>query len=165
MDSVLDRFYSMTGQVRISRQKRERSRAQLIGLLRQGFRIEDVLYAIDWARDHITSPMHSFGIIPEIIGQALGRRDASHHNKLSPQAKPLPPTTADPEEQDQSKLAEIQASLPPQELAALQQEATQLVDQEYSPQVMGRNTLIRIKLVEILRERYLKTGSSGGGDL
>jgi len=83
-DTVIDRFYSMTGQLRISRQKRERSRTQLLDLLRQGFRIADVLYAIDWVSDHISAPIHSFGIIPEIIGQALGRRDENRRDKQRP---------------------------------------------------------------------------------
>ena len=160
-DTVIDRFYSMTGQLRISRQKRERSRTQLLDLLRQGFRIDDVLYAIDWVSDHISAPIHSFGIIPEIIGQALGRREENRSDKQRPPATPLPPSEEGQQEHEQAKLAEIQASLAPEALATLQQEATQLVEKEYGPQVPGRNTLIRIKLTELLRERYLKPGSSG----
>src|SRR5262249_31791462 len=81
LDSVLDRFYSMTGHPRISRQKRERSRTQVLDLLRQGFRLNEVVHPIDWARAHITTPIHSFGIIPEIIGQALGRQEGFHHER------------------------------------------------------------------------------------
>lgn len=84
----------MTGQTRISRQKRDRSCNQLLDLLRQGFSIEDVTYAIEWARESITGPIHSFGIIPEIIGQALGKRertragrDQMHRDKGPPQAQ------------------------------------------------------------------------------
>jgi hypothetical protein len=156
-DSVIDRFYSMTGQLRISRQKRERSRAQLFDLLRQGFRIDDVLYAIDWAREHISTPIHSFGIIPEIIGQALGRRDANRRDKQRPPTAPSSHADDDQHEYEQAKLAEIQASLSPGELGALQQEAAELVDKEYGPQVPGRNTLLRMKLAAILRDRYLKS--------
>jgi len=163
-DTVIDRFYNMTGQLRISRQKRERSRTQLLDLLRQGFRIDDVLYAIDWVSDHISAPIHSFGIIPEIIGQALGRRDENRRDKQRPPATLLSPSEEGQQEHEQAKLAEIQASLAPEALATLQQEATQLVEKEYGPQVPGRNTLIRIKLTELLRERYLKPGSSGGNN-
>src|SRR5262245_9594234 len=56
-DSVIDRFYSMTGQTRISRQKRERSRSQLLDLMQQGFQVDDVLYAIEWARGNISGPI------------------------------------------------------------------------------------------------------------
>jgi hypothetical protein len=165
VDSVLDRFYSMTGQPRISRQKRERSRAQLLDLLRQGFRIDEVLYTIDWAREHITTPIHSFGLIPEIIGQALGRRDSSRHEKLQTHTRPssLSPAT-DQEAKDQQKLSEIQAALTPEELASLQREAEELVDKEYGHHVPGRNTLIRLKVTEILRKRYLKDDPSGRND-
>jgi hypothetical protein len=161
MDSVLDRFYSMTGQLRISRQKRERSRAQLLDLLRQGFRIDDVLYTIDWAREHIASPIHSFGIIPEIIGQALGRREGTRHEKRQPATQsPSPPAATDEQarDQDQERLAEIQASLTSEELTSIQEEAAGLVEKEYGPHVPGRSTLIRIKVAEILRSRYLQKG-------
>ncbi|HJY82024.1 MAG TPA: hypothetical protein VKK81_13205 [Candidatus Binatia bacterium] len=130
MDSVIDRFYSMTGQLRISSQKRERSRAQLLDLLHQGFRIDDVFYAIDWTREHINMPIHSFGIIPKIIGQALGRRDPNRRDKQRSPATPPPPSEEGQQEHEQAKLAEIQASLAPEELATLQQEATQLGGRE-----------------------------------
>src|SRR5262249_42157228 len=130
-DSVIDRFYSMTGQPRISRQKRERSRAQLFDLLRQGFRLDDVICAIDWAREHITTPIHSFGIIPEIIGQALGKRDANRRDTLRPPSTTTSRSRDDQQEHEAAQLAEIQASLSTEELAALQQEAAELVDQEY----------------------------------
>src|SRR5215813_853166 len=84
-DNVIDRFYSMTGQTRISRQKRERSRLQLLDLLQQGFQVDDVLYAIEWARGNISGPIHSFGLIPEIIGQAISKRPGA-----SQQQKPHP---------------------------------------------------------------------------
>jgi hypothetical protein len=165
IDSVLDRFYSMTGQPRISRQKRERSRAQLLDLLRQGFRIDEVLYTIDWAREHITTPIHSFGLIPEIIGQALGRRDNSRHERLHTHTRPSPLSPAtDQEANDQQKLSKIQAALPPEELASLQREAEELVDKEYGHHVPGRNTLVRLKVTEILRKRYLKDDPSGEND-
>jgi hypothetical protein len=161
MDSVLDRFYSMTGQLRISRQKRERSRTQLLDLLRQGFRVDDVLYTIDWAREHITSPIHSFGIIPEIIGQALGRREGARHERPHPHSQ-LPsqsPATSE-QEHDNQRLADIQASLTPDDQASIQREAEKLVEQEYGPHVPGKNTLIRIKVAEILRKRYLDVDPS-----
>jgi hypothetical protein len=157
MDSVLDRFYSMTGQLRISRQKRERSRSQLLDLLQQGFRIDEVNYTIDWAREHITSPIHSFGLIPEIIGQALGRREGTHHEKRpTPTQSPSLPPTTDEKAHDQERLAEIQASLSAEELTSIQEEAEGFVEKEYGPHVPGRNTLIRIKVAEILRSRYLQ---------
>jgi len=162
LDSVLDRFYSMTGQLRISRQKRERSRFQLLDLLREGFRLDDILYTIDWAREHISTPIHSFGLIPEIIGQALGKREAAVRERQRLHTRPTASSApTEQEANEQTKIAQIQASLTPEELALLQNEAEGLVDKEYGPHVPGRNTLVRIKKAEIVRERYLRADSRG----
>jgi len=159
---VLDRFYSMTGQLRISRQKRERSRFQLLDLLREGFRLDDILYTIDWAREHISTPIHSFGLIPEIIGQALGKREAAVRERQRLHTRPTASSApTEQEANEQTKIAQIQASLTPEELALLQNEAEGLVDKEYGPHVPGRNTLVRIKKAEIVRERYLRADSRG----
>jgi hypothetical protein len=164
LDSVLDRFYSMTGQTRISRQKRERSRAQLLDLLRQGFRLDEVLSTIEWARAHITTPIHSFGIIPEIIGQALGRHESRHERPPEQSQSPVSSAPTGREAHDHQRIAEIQAALAPEERAAIQQEAERLIEKEYGPHVPGRNTLVRIKVAEILRERYLQEDPSGKND-
>jgi hypothetical protein len=152
----------MTGQLRISRQKRERSRFQLLDLLREGFRLDDILYTIDWAREHISTPIHSFGLIPEIIGQALGRRETAVRERQRLHTRPdVSPSLTEQETNEQTRIAQIQASLTPEELALLQNEAEGLVDKEYGPHVPGRNTLVRIKKAEIVRERYLRADSRG----
>jgi len=54
-----------------------------------------------------------------------------------------------------NKLEEIQTSLPAETLEDLRQEATQLIAQEYGKVQFGEQTLIRLKMEELIRERYV----------
>ncbi len=157
MDSVIDRFYSMTGQTRISRQKRERSRLQLLDLIQQGFPVDDVLYAIEWARTNISGPIHSFGLIPEIIGQAISKRPRPSSEPKSRAERHVhergikSDAEVEQEQKEHERLEALFVSLPSDEQNLLRTEAMQLVEREYGAHVPGQQTLIRIKLMEILR--------------
>ena len=163
-DNVIDRFYSMTGQTRISRQKRERSRLQLLDLMQQGFQVDDVLYAIEWARGNISGPIHSFGLIPEIIGQAISKRpNPSTGQKPRPERSPHQRSSksdaeVEKEQKEHERLEAIFTALSSEEQNALRSEALHLVESEYGSHVPGQQTLVRIKLMEILRDRYAEQG-------
>jgi len=164
-DSVIDRFYSMTGQTRISRQKRERSRSQLLDLMQQGFQVDDVLYAIEWARGNISGPIHSFGLIPEIIGQAISKRPGTPQGQAPRQERSIEQrssksdTEVEKEQKEHERLETIYTALADDEQNALRSEAILLVESEFGSHVPGQQTLVRIKLMEILRERYGEQGS------
>jgi hypothetical protein len=57
-------------------------------------------------------------------------------------------------EEDQ-QLEDIRASLSAETLEGLRQEATQLIAQEYGKVQFGEQTLIRLKIEELMRERYI----------
>jgi hypothetical protein len=57
-------------------------------------------------------------------------------------------------EEDQ-QLEDIQASLSAETLEGLRQEATQLIAQEHGKVQFGEQTLIRLKMEELIRERYV----------
>lgn len=164
-DNVIDRFYSMTGQTRISRQKRERSRSQLFDLVQQGFQVDDVLYAIEWARGNITGPIHSFGLIPEIIGQAISKRPAGtlpgprpRADRSIDQRNTKSDAEVEQEQKEHERLEAIYATLSTEEQDSLRSEALRLVESEYGSHVPGQQTLVRIKLMEILRKQYAEQG-------
>jgi hypothetical protein len=47
-------------------------------LLAEGFRPEDLIFAVEWAISHIPS-VKSFGLVPYIMHQALRARDDEQH--------------------------------------------------------------------------------------
>ena len=57
--------------------------------------------------------------------------------------------------EENQKLEEIQASLSAETLEGLRQEATQFIAQEYGKVEFGEQTLIRLKMEELIRERYV----------
>ncbi len=59
------------------------------------------------------------------------------------------------------QIEEIKASLDPEELTVLNEEAAQLVEREHGALKFGRETLTpQIKLSELIRVRYLKEDDS-----
>ena len=56
---------------------------------------------------------------------------------------------------EDQQLEDIQASLSTETLERLRQEATQLIAQEYGKVQFGEQTLIRLKMEEMIRERYI----------
>jgi hypothetical protein len=57
--------------------------------------------------------------------------------------------------EEDRQLEAIQASLSVETLEGLWQEATQLIAQEYGKVQFGEQTLIRLKIEELMRERYI----------
>src|SRR5918992_1531744 len=74
LEQLLDKFYAGLNQRRISSMKRERGLGVLARLLRDGYTIDEIAYAIDWTMASI-SGLHSIGILPEVMGQALAARE------------------------------------------------------------------------------------------
>ncbi len=74
LEQLLDKFYAGLNQRRISSTKRERGLAILVHLLRDGYSMNEIAYAIDWTMASI-SGLHSIGILPEVMGQALAARE------------------------------------------------------------------------------------------
>jgi hypothetical protein len=69
-NTLVELFYIKIGQNKISEKKKQTGEDICFGLLNEGFSPEDITYAIDWIKDNV-SEVYSFGIVPQIIGQAL----------------------------------------------------------------------------------------------
>jgi hypothetical protein len=161
---LIDKFYSLLGQ-RVSKSKRKKSLDECLSLLQEGFTVEEIDYTISWLITHHPTT-GSFSRLPHFIDQALKVRDLQHR---TPQD--YAPGTHESEDdqrrrqqerdeaQQQERIEAAKASLSPSALAALRKEAEQCVDQEHPNIKFGRDTLVRLKLEDLLLKQYLSRPS------
>jgi hypothetical protein len=162
VESLLDRFYSLIGQIRISRQKRERGREQLLDLLQQGFSLDDISFAIEWVKDHLSGQVHSFGIIPQIIGQALKDREEMRRAKEQLDRARAREVAEErrrvAEEATRRRIEEVKASLPPETLEELNREASRLLEETPGARpTFGQEILLKMKVDELIKQKYLES--------
>jgi hypothetical protein len=101
----------------------------------------------------------SFDRIPFFIDQALKDQGTRQQITAIEQQRQAEITQRKAQEQrmkeENQQLEEIQASLSTETLEGLRQEATQFIAQEYGKVEFGEHTLIRLKMEELIRERYV----------
>jgi len=156
LEQLLDKFYAGLNQRRISSMKRDRGLAVLVRLLRDGYTIDEIAYAIDWTMASI-SGLHSIGILPEVMGQALAARErllADSGAQLNRQAVEESSARAHAEA-EQRQIEAMKATLPPERLEALHEDARVLVAQEHPNLKFGQDILIRLKVDELVKAQYL----------
>jgi hypothetical protein len=153
---LVDRFYELLQQ-RPSQKKRERAIHQAQKLLDEGFTLQDLDYTITWVTQQHPDT-GSFDRIPFFIDQALKDRETRQQITVMEQQRRAAITQRKEQEQrtkeENQQLEEIQASLSADILEGLRQEATQFIAQEYGKVEFGEQTLIRLKMEELIRERY-----------
>jgi DNA-binding transcriptional MerR regulator len=161
---LIDKFYSLLGQ-RVSKSKRKKSLDECLSLLQEGFTVEEIDYAISWLITHHPTT-GAFSRLPHFIDQALKARDLQrqtpqHHTARARERKDE--QSQQQQERDEAKQQErieaVQASLAPDVLAALHKEAERCVDQEQPHIKFGRDTLVRLKLEDLIATRYLSQPS------
>jgi hypothetical protein len=155
---LVDRFYQLLQQ-RPSQKKRERAIQQAQKLLDEGFTLQDLDYTITWVTQKHPDT-GAFDRIPFFIDQALKDRENRQQLLVLEQRRQTEITQRKAQEhhtrEENQQIEEVQASLPPETLEALRQEATKLVAQEYGKVEFGEQTLIRLKMEELIRERYVR---------
>jgi hypothetical protein len=156
LEQLLDKFYAGLNQRRISSMKRERGLAVLAHLLRDGYTIDEIAYAIDWTMASI-SGLHSIGILPEVMGQALAVRERLLADSgAQPSRHGVEESSARAQaEAEQRQIEEMKATFPPERLEALHEDARTLVAQEHPNLKFGQDILIRLKVDELIRAQYL----------
>jgi hypothetical protein len=156
LEQLLDKFYAGLNQRRISSMKRERGLAVLARLLRDGYTIDEIAYAIDWTIASI-SGLHSIGILPEVMGQALAARERLLADSgAQPNRQAVEESSARAQaEAEQRQIEEMKATFPPERLEALREDARTLVAQEHPNLKFGQDILIRLKIDELIRAQYL----------
>ena len=150
---LVDKFYALLGQ-RVPKAKREQSMQECLALLQEGFTSEEVDYAMCWlvTRHPETG---AFSRVPHFIDQALKEQQLIEHAAASQQQQRV--EEAQQRQAEQQQLDDFFASLPAAEQQYLQQHAAVLVAQEHGEVSYGHATLIRFKVEELIRERYLMT--------
>jgi len=156
---LVDRFYQLLHQ-HPSQAKRERAIQQGEKLLEEGFTLEELDYAITWVTQKYPNT-GSFDRIPFFIDQALKDQRASQ--QVAVVAHQLQAEVSQRNAQEQrTKEAEqqieaVKTSLSTETLEALRREATQRVVEEHGNVAFGQQTLIRLEMEELIRERYIVT--------
>jgi len=157
LQTLVDRFYELLQQ-RPSQKKRERAIQQAQKLLDEGFTLQDLDDTITWVTQKHPDT-GSFDRIPFFIDQALKDRETRQQMTTMEQQRQAKITQRKVREQrtkeEDQQLEDIQASLSTEILERLRQEATQLIAQEYGKVQFGEQTLIRLKMEEMIRERYI----------
>ena len=164
---LIDKFYSLLGQ-RVSKSKRKKSLDECLSLLQEGFTVEEIDYAISWLITHHPTT-GSFSRLPHFIDQALKARDIQSRTPQdyapdTPEIKndQLRRQQERDEAQQQQRIEAVKASLSQEALAALHEEAERCVDQEHPHIKFGRDTLVRLKLEELIINQYLSQPSEPG---
>jgi len=159
LEQLLDKFYAGLGQRRISSLKREKGLAVLADLLQDGYTLEEIAYAIDWVVASIPK-LHSISILPEIMGQALAARErflAQTGSRPHPKERAEETKEREQQEKEQRRIEEIKASLSSERLSELHEEARKLLEQEKPNLNFGQEILIRLKVNELIKQKYLES--------
>lgn len=154
---LVDKFYSRLGQ-RPSRIKREKSLEDCLNLLLEGFTVEEVDRAITWLiRHHPTTG--SFSRLSHFIDQAIKEWQAEQHIREvdREQIRTAEQRQAEQQrmEEERQQIEEAKAMLPAETLEGLYQEAKRVIEQESPGLTFGKDLLIRVKLNELVKLRYL----------
>lgn len=153
--TLVNKFYRLLHQNKISKQKKERAIHQINELIKEGFNLEDIDFTIEWTTQN-KSGIHSFGIIAETIGEALGRKkEYLETQKRKQQLQENQKKKQKKEEQErklQQKIKQIRSNLSQEELDKIHLEA----QKEINPsKKFGKDILVRIKEDEIIKKKYL----------
>jgi hypothetical protein len=154
---LVDKFYSSLGQ-RPSKIKREKSIEECLNLLLEGFTVEEVDYAITWLIQHHPTT-GSFSRLSHFIDQAIKEWQAEQQTREVQQeeARTVEHQRAEQQrmEEERQQIEEAKALLSPETLEGLFQEATHLIEQESPGLKFGKDLMIRVKLNELVKLRYL----------
>ena len=155
----VERFYELLG-AKASERKLAQDVAVAETLLAEGFRPEDLTFAVEWAMAHIPS-VKSFGFIPYIMHQALKARDDVQYAEEAQQeaaARIDEQLRREREERERRRrLAEIRASLSDEGLATLRHRAEEALTTDGVARThLGYDVLVKLKVDDLLERDSLR---------
>jgi hypothetical protein len=159
----VDRFYDLLG-ARASERKVAQDMALAESLLAEGFRPEDLAFAVEWAMAHIPK-VKSFGLIPYIMHQALkARDDAQHAEEAQREAEVRVDEQLHREREEyerRRRLGDRRAALSDEALVALKHRAEEaLAADGVACTRLGYEVLVKLKMDELLERDYLPVDGS-----
>jgi hypothetical protein len=164
----VERFYELLG-ARASERKLAQDVALAESLLAEGFRHEDLAFAVEWMIAHIPK-VKSFGLIPYIMHQALQARDDAQHAEdaqREAEARIDEQLHREREEQDRRRrLADRRASLSDEALETLKRRAEEALAADGVERTrLGYDVLVKLKLDDLLEREYVPADvSASHGD-
>jgi hypothetical protein len=154
---LVDKFYSRLGQ-RPSKVKREKNLEECLNLLLEGFTVEEVDYAITWLIQHHPTT-GSFARLSHFIDQAIKEWQTEQRVQKADgeqsRAAEQQRTKDRQMEEERQQIEDAKALLPPEALEGLYREAKHLIEEESPGLKFGKELMIRIKLNELVKLRYL----------
>jgi hypothetical protein len=162
----VERFYELLG-AKASERKLAQDTAVAESLLAEGFRPEDLTFAVEWAIAHIPK-VKSFGLIPYIMHQALKARDDVQHAEEAQQeaeARIDEQLHREREERERRRrLADRRAALPDEALAALRHRAEEALAADGVERTrLGYEVLVKLTMDDLLEQEGVQTPESTDG--
>jgi hypothetical protein len=157
-------FYTRLG-TKASSQKLARDAAVAAQLLADGFSLEDLIFATEWAVQHVPGVI-SFGLLPHIMHHALkARHNAQHAEDAKRAAKAQLQThlRQQQEEQDRAqRLDAFRAALAEEAIATFRCQAVEgLAHEGYHERMVGYSMLLKIRLEDLIEQAFLRAGAPG----
>jgi hypothetical protein len=136
-------------------------------LLVEGFRPEDLAFAVEWAIAHIPK-VKSFGLIPYIMHQALqARDDAQHAEEAQREAEARIDEQLHQEREEQERrrrLADRRTALSDEALARLRHRAEEaLAADGVNRTRLGYEVLVKLKVDDLLEQEGVPMPVSADG--
>ncbi len=161
---LVERFYARLG-TKASAQKLTRDAAIAAQLLADGFSVEEITFAGEWAVQHIPG-VTSFGLLPYIMHHALKAR---HEARQAEAAKHEVAARLQAQRQHQQaeqaraqRLEAFRATLAEEALEALQRQAeAALAEADVGPGHMAYGLMLKLRLQDLIEEAFQRAEAQG----
>jgi len=164
---LVERFYTRLG-TKASAQKLTRDAAIVAQLVADGFSVEEITYAGEWAVQHIPG-VTSFGLLPYIMHHALKARHearqaeaAQHEVAARLQAHRQHQQAEQAEQARAQRLEAFRATLAAAALEALQrQAAAALAEADVGPRHVAYGLMRKLRLNDLIEEAFQRAEAEG----
>lgn len=158
LEDLAETFYKSLGQEKVSEMLRREGMVVLQDLIDEGYKKEEVAYALGWAVDNIKG-IHSIRIIPKVIGQALGDKESKRlveeREKVEQQKRLEEDRKMEEERKRAEELDRVFEKLPKEDREKIEERAREnLIERGINPSFI-LPTLLRIE-----RNNLLEKGNS-----
>jgi len=159
LQTLVEQFYTMLG-TKVSAQKLARDTAVAATLRTEGFSVEDLTFAMEWAVQHIPS-VTSFGLLPHIMHAALKARSTAQkaeEARCEAEAQLQAHLSQQQEEQARAqRLEAFRATLSAEVLETFRQQAAAALAQEgHGERALGYTMLLRLRVDDLLEQAFLR---------
>ena len=154
--AIVSAFYRGIGQQKITAAKRERAENDFKELLNDGFKAEDIQFAVEWTLKNAKEELYDFSIIKHTIGQAMAAKRKVQANEAKKREREKIAAQKEAEEkrrsEEEAQIRAYKESLSEKERAALRQRALEeLENTKDLKKEFINDILIAVKENELLK--------------